>query len=228
MACWQQLQHGDLIEEQVVQEIIEKFYKQDLRNDTEKLRQKEAEQASSINVESEAVTKAEKPDEDVLDKMEVIDAEILEADGPTEEVVDNSSNNMKLVPFIDAEDLIISKNPHAEQAKGCLLSIDDETCDVNENHTETQNNDRNADVALVYLTASLKNCTHSTVDSMTLDTISEILRSKEHLRNNLKSSIFGNIRNRPMYLGSSKFMHEVEVSVEVFKSRLWESARSYL
>ena len=85
-----------------------------------------------------------------------------------------------------------------------------------------------ADEALVYATISHKNCPHSTVNDATLAAVSKILSSKEHLRSNLKSFEYGNIRNRPMYRGSKHYMHEIEISLKVFKSKLMESARSYL
>jgi len=59
-----------------------------------------------------------------------------------------------------------------------------------------------------------------TVNDTTLDAVSKI----EDLRSNLKSFEFGNIRNRPMYRGSIHYMHEIEMSLKVFKSKLGEPA----
>ena len=99
----------------------------------------------------------------------------------------------------------------------------------NENGSYNNRNiEKDTSVALVYATAALKYCPHSIVDEVTLDAISKIFSSKEHLRNNISSFQFGNIRNRPMYRGAIQYMHEVEFSLKVMKNKLWEPARSYV
>ena len=120
--------------------------------------------------------------------------------------------------LIDGSDLL--QNLSAEQDSG--------KHEVNDIVNETANQDEDADIAVVHATASLRNCPHSTVDDVTLDAISKILRSTEHNQSNINSFKYGNIRNRPMFRGSSHYMHEVEINLEVIRSRIWDSARSYL
>ena len=84
-----------------------------------------------------------------------------------------------------------------------------------------------SDIVCVHAIASLQNSSHNIVDDVTLGSILEIVSNKEHLRRNIHEVNVGNIRNRQMYR-STKFEHEVELSVQVKKNDLWESARSYL
>ena len=127
--------------------------------------------------------------------------------------------------------LTVTKDEKCVPAEQAKAKVDISSTPVPQEDASRINGDKNGkdtSLVLVYATAALSNCPHSTVDDMTLSAISEILNSKDHLRNNMYSIEFCNIRNRPMYRGSIQYMHEVEISLKVMKNRLWKSARSYL
>ena len=106
------------------------------------------------------------------------------------------------------------------------FSQDDGKCilDIVDNGTENAQ----SNTVLVNATAALKNCPNSTDDDVTVNAILEVISSNGHVQRNLKAISVGNIRNRPMWRGSTKFMHEVEISLEVIKSNLWEPVRSFI
>ena len=180
--------------------------------------QREAEQASSTN--GEVVSKAVKPEHDMQIYLQQHGINVNDA---AHELSLNRCNKevTKVLAMKETDIDISTDNLTAEQADGSMPLEDD-------SGLKCKNNGNDNSVALVYATPALKDCPHSIVEDLTLDAISKILSSKEHLRDNLKSFEFGNIRNRPMFRGSSKYMHEVEISLKVMKNRLWKSARSYL
>ena len=82
------------------------------------------------------------------------------------------------------------------------------------------------DFTIVYGTAVLENSLHSQVDNSHVNSIMEVIDSKDHLRRNVSKISLGRIRN--FETGGSTFMHEVELVFTVNTSSLWEPARPYL
>ena len=78
----------------------------------------------------------------------------------------------------------------------------------------------------VFATVVLDNSPCNKVFKDHLDSISQIIDSKEHLQRNIENFHFGNIST--WELGDYKFKHQIQVLLKVKTGALWESARSYL
>ena len=81
-------------------------------------------------------------------------------------------------------------------------------------------------VVVVYATAVLENCPDGKVTRNHLDSLSNIIDSKDHLQRNIEDFKFGNIST--WEYGVNKFKHQIGVILDVKTAQLWESARGYL
>jgi hypothetical protein len=81
-------------------------------------------------------------------------------------------------------------------------------------------------LSVVYATAVLDNSPHGQVTNKNIESISQIIDSKEHLQRNIEDFRFGNISS--WELGNRKYMHQIQVILKVKTAQLWEGPRSYL
>ena len=83
-----------------------------------------------------------------------------------------------------------------------------------------------SDLVLVYGTAILEDSFQSHVENTDVNSIIEVIDSKDHLRRNVEKISLGRLRNYDA--GELKYRHEVEFIFTVRSSSLWESPRAYL
>ena len=148
---------------------------------------------------------------------------------------------MAIIDGVNMDDLISTEKVVSDVVTDKSVAVDSKKFDETEVDALSQDHDKctsnivenraenaSSHTVLVHATAALKNCPNATVDSATLDAVLGIINGSDHVGRYLQAISHGNIRNRPMWRGSSKFMHEVEISLQVIKSSLWEPARSFI
>ena len=108
--------------------------------------------------------------------------------------------------------------------KAVLQEVSDEANDIDKN----VNNEKQAipTSVVVYATAVLENCPYSKVNSNHIDSLSNIIDSKDQLQSTIEDFKFGNITT--WEYGINKFKHQIGVILDVKTAQLWESARGYL
>ena len=85
---------------------------------------------------------------------------------------------------------------------------------------------REASTAVVYATAVFKNSPVNQLTRNNMNSLSDIIDSKEHLQRNIENFKFGNVST--WKAENQKFDHQMQVILEVKTVQLWESARGYL
>jgi hypothetical protein len=78
----------------------------------------------------------------------------------------------------------------------------------------------------VFATAVIDNSSRSQVTSTEINTLTSIIKSKDHLNRNIKFIDYRLIGTQ--HLGSGKFNHSLQVEMDVDTLNLWENDRSYL
>ena len=208
--------------------------RQDMRQQAEVFDHKEEAEEAFNDIEK-TVTKAEKPAEKMDSKAEkpfekiVTEAEksCFEEDISIDGVnMDDVISIEKVVSDVVTDKSVVVDSKRFDETEVDALSQDHDKC--TSNMVENRAENASSHTVLVHATAALKNCPNATVDSATMDAVLGIINSSDHVRRYLEAISIGNIRNRPMWRGSSKFMHEVEISLQVIKSSLWEPARSFI
>ena len=82
------------------------------------------------------------------------------------------------------------------------------------------------DVVTIYGTAVIEDSLQNRIDNEEINSVIEVIDSKDHLRRNIDKISLGRLRN--FYEGDSKYRHEIEFVFAVRTSTLWESPRAYL
>ena len=75
-------------------------------------------------------------------------------------------------------------------------------------------------------TAVFKNSPFSQLTRNNMNSLSDIIYSKEHLQRNIEDFKFGNVST--WKAENQKFDHQMQVIIKVKTVQLWESARGYL
>ena len=163
--------------------------------------------------------------------MEAPVGETVDAELEIEEAIDEEKAEEKVEETV--EELIESvagKAPAEEAMETPVGETVDAEAQIVEEMAEETELEETREVApvivTVYATALLENSERSEVSSDDIESISRILKSKDHLCRNVGNVSFRLIRSER--LRSGYFEHQVETKMIVNQSNLWEPARSYL
>ena len=207
-----------------------RFERQEAKTRSESKFFSQIQAAEAFTTDEKKVSEAEKPD-DILDEIkteDILKNEIVAKcdtflDGSNEEVSD------EVMPVVEIGSTL-NKSSTVKTDDVMALDISKRNAGALNDTTEIEKcEELNAadDTVLVHATASLRNAPFNRVEDDILGSISEIIHCKDHLRRNIQKVQFADIRNRPMR-DRNRFMHEVDILINVNKSNLWEPARSYL
>jgi len=181
---------------------------------------------SSAKEDSETIEIEEKVDDEIV--VEVQNSSEIEGTETFENV--NDLNNVNEI--IETTEKAESVNVGCESGKDVEKSSNDAKESLNQpkvnDVTEVSDSGKEtmSEVVEVFATANLDNSTRDRVFKDQIDSISQIIDYKEHLRRNIEGFKFGNIST--WELSDKKFKHQIQVSLKVKTGQLWESARSYL
>ena len=108
-----------------------------------------------------------------------------------------------------------------ENLIGDADQIDEKKDTINANQDQTKPKE-----AIIYATVVLDSCQQNQVTWKNFDSVSQIIDSKEHLRQNIEHFEFGNMSSSD--IDNRQFKHQIQAVLKVKTYQLWESPRSYL
>ena len=178
---------------------------------------------SEIAVDEKAETSAvEEVSDEIEEKVEDAAAEAVETHDKT--ILINDVDDADVGNVVTAT--VASEEPYKNNDVNDNLDVKTITTETKELSTEKEWIPARPSVETVFVTAVISHSSSSQVTDSDINYLLRIIRSKEHLNQNIISVDLGSVQS--FKENSSKFEHKVQLMVHVKTINLWENSRSYI
>ena len=209
----------------------------DEQKTTEEVDELTNDKVKELTIDGDEPKSTEDVEEFIIDKVQELprNSDEQNTTEKVEEVVDNTVENLsnhtneqqatvEVEEETDVKELELVEKIETSETEDISNAADMEKTTVVEKEDQPAN--RSIETVIVYATAVLENSPDSQVTRSHIDSLSKIIDCKEHLQRNIEDFKFGKLSS--WELGNKMFDHQIQVTLKVKTTQLWESPRGYL